>query len=107
MLFYTFNGKKVYVSEAEVKGVQTRLAAGAQLETLSEREKHITTEMARRVAISTCAGKMKNNAIKVRDAALTDLRQARLTPEDFQNETNRLWDEFNAEIARIEEAKVA
>lgn len=107
MLSYQFNEKTVFVSEQETDNLKHRLAAKAQYDVLTDRERRIALEMARRIAISACSAKLIRGASKVYDAKLKEIMSTPLSPEEFQQLCVAAAAERDAEIARIEAAKVA
>lgn len=106
MLAYTFNDKKVFVSDQETDGLKRRLAANAQWETLSDREKRISLEIARKRSISDLSNKLKQGAKSVYAAKREEIDNMKLTPEEFQLACIEAREELNAELARIEAAKL-
>jgi len=109
MLSYPFNSVTVFVSEGESNMFKNQLAAKAQYDVGTDRQRRIAWEMARRIAISACSARLARGSEAVLKETLRELQSMKstMTPEEYMTADTAAWAAHNTELARIEAAKLS
>lgn len=102
MLTFTFNDKTVIVSDKERDNVKNRLAAGAQHDTLSDREKRIAIELCRVRCVSELRTKLIRTADSERKAAFEPGWNNGKTPDEVVAYIKEVDERYAQEMARID-----
>jgi hypothetical protein len=101
MLSFQFNDKTVIVSDKERDGLKNRLAAGAQYDVLTDREKRMAIELCRSRCVSELRTKLIRNAESERNAAYAPGWQSGKTPDEVVAYIKAVDEKYAEEIARI------
>lgn len=101
MLSFTFNDKTVIVSDKERDNTKSRLAAGAQYDTLSDREKRMAIELCRQRCVSELRTKLIRTAEAERNAAYAPGWQSGKSPDEVLAYIKAVDEKFAAEMSRI------
>ena len=101
MLSFTFNDKTVIVSDKERDNLKSRLAAGAQFDTINDREKRMAVELCRARCVSELRTKLIRTAENERNSAYAPGWQSGKTPDEVVAYIKAVDEKYAAEIARI------